>query len=195
MTTYIVSGLERSGTSLMMQILENGNFPILYTNDRKADENNPKGYFELESGKIILKLVNNEFDPGDYGNKCIKITSYGLDYLPKGDYKVIYMDRDLREVLKSQNKMLKDRYKRSISDERMLGVLNKMNNLALDVLRGRIDIDYITVSYRNLMLNPVEEINMISKFLEFDISDGIKSIDESLWRNRYDRLDSNDNNN
>ena len=54
---YIVSGLERSGTSMMMQILRSGGLPTAFDESRKPDVNNPKGYYELEGGKIINKLM------------------------------------------------------------------------------------------------------------------------------------------
>jgi len=63
---YIVSGLERSGTSLMMQILKASGIPVAYDETRKKDKNNPKGYFELEDGKIIDKLKNHIFPFDDY---------------------------------------------------------------------------------------------------------------------------------
>ena len=60
-TNYIVSGLERSGTSMLMQILKAGNIPISFDKFRKPDDNNPRGYFELEGGKIINKLIPINF--------------------------------------------------------------------------------------------------------------------------------------
>ncbi len=89
-TNYIVSGLERSGTSMLMQILKAGNLPIAFDNSRPADENNPKGYYELEGGKIINKLMNKSFPLDSYKGKFIKITAYGLKFLPPGKYKIIY---------------------------------------------------------------------------------------------------------
>lgn len=55
---YIVSGLECSGTSLMMQVLRKGGLPVTYDDWRVADENNPCGYYELEGGKLINRLMN-----------------------------------------------------------------------------------------------------------------------------------------
>ena len=64
---YIVSGLERSGTSMLMQILEASGAPMAFdTVSRPPDENNPKGYFELEGGKIINKLMDKDFSFSDY---------------------------------------------------------------------------------------------------------------------------------
>ena len=74
---YIVSGLERSGTSMLMQILKAGSVPISYDKSRKPDENNPKGYFELEGGKIINKLIDSDFPLDRFKGEFIKITAFG----------------------------------------------------------------------------------------------------------------------
>ena len=53
-TITVVSGLPRSGTSMMMKMLEAGGMQILTDNLRTADENNPKGYYEYERVKITF---------------------------------------------------------------------------------------------------------------------------------------------
>ena len=70
---YIVSGLERSGTSMLMQILLAGGVPVFFDRSRPIDENNPKGYYELEGGKIINKLMDGTFPLHEYKGKFIKI--------------------------------------------------------------------------------------------------------------------------
>ena len=69
---YVVSGLERSGTSMLMQILKAGELPVSFDKSRKPDDNNPKGYYELEGGKIINKLMEGSFPIGDFKGKVIK---------------------------------------------------------------------------------------------------------------------------
>ena len=102
---YIVSGLERSGTSMMMQMLAKANIPVSSDKKRQADENNPKGYYELEGGKIINKLMDGSFDFDQYKGSFIKITCYGLKYIPEGNYKIIYSERNIEEILDSMEKM------------------------------------------------------------------------------------------
>ena len=105
---FIVSGLERSGTSMLMQILEAGGVPMAFdTASRPPDDNNPKGYFELEGGKVINKLIDNTFTLTDYQGQFIKITAYGLKFLPPGNYKVVYSQRNIDEILDSMEKMAK----------------------------------------------------------------------------------------
>ncbi len=75
---YIVSGLERSGTSMLMQILHAGGVPMAFDNStRPPDDSNPKGYFELEGGKIINKLMKETFPFEKFKGQFIKITAYG----------------------------------------------------------------------------------------------------------------------
>src|ERR1700736_1154085 len=103
----IVSGLPRSGTSLMMQMLDAGGLPVLADGKRKADADNPKGYLEWERIKQLPK------DPSliaEAEGKAVKIISQLILSLPSGhEYRVVLMQRPLPEVLKSQEEMLRRR--------------------------------------------------------------------------------------
>ena len=104
-TVIIVSGLPRSGTSMMMKMLEAGGLKILTDNLREADANNPKGYYEFERVKQ-MKDGNLAWLPDAVG-KVVKIVTGLIIYLPSDyKYKIIFMKRDLNEVLSSQKKML-----------------------------------------------------------------------------------------
>src|SRR2546428_444309 len=99
----IVSGLPRSGTSLMMQMLAAGGMSILSDGERQADLDNPRGYFEWERIKQLPK------EPGciaEAEGKVVKVISQLLLALPAGhEYRVIFMQRPLAEVLASQERM------------------------------------------------------------------------------------------
>src|ERR1700704_3311791 len=103
----IVSGLPRSGTSLMMQMLDAGGLPVLSDGERKADTDNPKGYLEWERIKQLPK------DPtliAEAEGKAVKVISQLILSLPEGhQYQIILMQRPLPEVLKSQDEMLRRR--------------------------------------------------------------------------------------
>src|SRR5262249_33021607 len=102
----VVSGLPRSGTSMAMKMLDAGGVPTLTDGIRAADDSNPKGYFELERVKELDKNGDSAWLAGARG-KAVKIISFLLTYVPESyDYQVIFMDRDIDEVLASQNKML-----------------------------------------------------------------------------------------
>ena len=116
----IVSGLPRSGTSMMMKMLEAGGIPALTDAIRAADGDNPKGYYEFERVK--------QMDKGDTAwmtsaqGKAVKVISALLQHLPADyEYRVIFVRRNLNEVLASQRKMLinRDEDKNTVDDEEM----------------------------------------------------------------------------
>ena len=145
---YIVSGLERSGTSLMMQMLEQGGLPTAFDESRPADKHNPRGYFELAGGKIINQLIDGIFDMQVYKGQVIKVTAYGLKYLPTARYKVMYMMRDINEVLQSMQKMGAEM---DTGKDKLLFM--KLNNFSIKLMRSRHDIEYITVNYHDLIVD------------------------------------------
>jgi hypothetical protein len=182
---YIVSGLERSGTSMLMQILDSGGIPSEFDQDsRPPDDDNPRGYFELEGGKIINKLMNKEFSFESYKGRFIKITAYGLKFLPEGDYKIIYSQRNIEEILDSMEKMAK------IQDENREDtriVFTKLNDMIMSQIKERKDIDVLFVSYNEIVTNPKENVTKIFNFLdssEFDLESMIAAVDQSLYRKR-----------
>ena len=183
-TNYIVSGLERSGTSLIMQILQAGNVPIAFDIKRQSDENNPKGYYELEGGKIINKLMDKTFPLEKYRGKFIKITAYGLKYLPSGNYKIIYTERNMEEILDSMEKMTG---KKDENREETKDVFTKLNNMIKKLITNRKDTEVLFINYNEIISNPEQNIEKIAKFLGLSdkcLDEMIKSIDKSLYRQR-----------
>lgn len=181
---YIVSGLERSGTSMMMQILRAGGVPIEFDYLRKPDENNPKGYFELEGGKIINKLMDGTFPMNKYKGRFIKITAFGLKYLPQGKYKIIYMERNLDEVLDSMEKMarIKDEDRKETKES-----FRKLNEMVKSEIQCRDDTDVLLVNYNEVLKHPESSINKICGFIESsDINEQemVEAVDKRLYRQR-----------
>jgi hypothetical protein len=178
---YIVSGLERSGTSLMMQILENACLNVCYDFSRKPDVHNPNGYYELFDGKIIYELLNEKFDEDIYDDKIIKITAYGLHMLKETNHKVIYMIRDLDEVIDSQEKMINNRIYKDRNN--VYDLLNKLNNETIDLLRKN-NIQHVIIDYNAMINNPKKELRKLGDFLGKDVTHCYHVIDKSLYRNR-----------
>jgi hypothetical protein len=181
---YIVSGLERSGTSMMMQMLHAGGIPVTSDNLRKPDENNPKGYYELEGGKIINKLMNRSFSFDEHKGEFVKITAYGLKYLPSGNYKIIYMERNIEEILDSMEKMvgLKDENR----DETRKSFL-KLNQIIKNFIANRNDVKVLYVNYNEMISNPEHSIRIIASFLNLsdaNLDKMVQSIDKKLYRQR-----------
>ena len=107
----IVSGLPRSGTSMLMKMLEAGGVEIASDGLRTADDDNPKGYYEMEKVKDLDKDKDKSWLKELQG-RAIKIISYLLRDLPdNNNYKVIFVERNLEEMIASQNKMLVNRGK------------------------------------------------------------------------------------
>ena len=180
MTNYIVSGLERSGTSMMMQILNRAGVPIAYDNSRKPDENNELGYYELYEGKIIDNIKNIDFD--DYKEKFIKVTSIGLEFLPEDGrkYKIIFMVRDIEEIIESSKKFSGKFEEYSYMKE----ILRKLMYKLIDDMNNRKDIEYVLINHHSLIECPEQEILKVNDLLGLDVSDGIKAIKKDMWHCR-----------
>jgi hypothetical protein len=181
---YIISGLERSGTSMLMQILLAGGVPVVFDSSRSVDENNPKGYYEIEGGKIINKLMDGTFPLHEYKGKFIKITSYGLKYLPSGNYKIIYSERNIEEILDSMEKManIKDNTREETKESFI-----KLNNMIKNLLGNREDIEVLLVNYNDILSNPSTNIERIHDFLDLadiDLERMIDTVDKKLYRQR-----------
>jgi len=181
---YIVSGLERSGTSMMMQILRSGGLPTAFDDSRKPDVNNPKGYYELEGGKIINKLMEKSFPMEEYEGRFIKITAFGLSFLPQGSYKIIYMERNLDEILDSMERMAK------ISDETREETkesFKKLNEKIKNDIKYRDDVDVLFVNYNEMLEIPEENVKRVCNFLNlYDAAVNAMAgvIDTRLYRQR-----------
>ncbi len=181
---YIVSGIERSGTSMLMQILHAGGVPIASDSSRPPNNHNPKGYYELEGGKVINRLIDGTFPLEDFRGRFVKITAYGLKFLPLGKYKIIYSERNIEEVLDSMEKMA------GIKDESRLKTKEafiKLNRLIKRKIIEREDIDILFLNYNEILLDPKTHIKNIPEFLdlpEADLDNMIKTIDANLYRQR-----------
>lgn len=121
----IVTGLPRSGTSMMMQMLNAAGLHPLTDQLRQADEDNPRGYFELEAA---TRLRDNPEWVADAQGKLIKVVAQLVPWLPQGvPYRVVFMQRDIDEVLSSQRKMLQRQGKQgsTLPDDRMKNVFQR----------------------------------------------------------------------
>src|SRR6185295_19577449 len=130
----VVSGLPRSGTSMMMNMLAAGGLEILADGERVADIDNPKGYFELERIKNLEKEADKSYLRAARG-KAVKVISFLIKDLPdENDYRIVFMRRDLDEVLASQQKMI-DRLASADSDADAAAMKEAFRN---DIARVRV---------------------------------------------------------
>jgi hypothetical protein len=182
----IVSGLPRSGTSLMMQMLVAGGMPPLSDGERRADTDNPRGYLEWER---IKTLPNDPSCIAEGEGKVVKVISRLLLSLPAGhEYKIIFMQRPLPEVLASQDQMLRRRgnYKEATDPAAISAAFEKHLREVYAWLEGKSYVQAIHVQYHEVLSKPKEVAQQLAQFLEItlDIEAMIEQVDASLYRNR-----------
>jgi hypothetical protein len=190
----IVSGLPRSGTSMMMKMLDSGNMPLLTDEIRKADEDNPKGYYEYEK---VKKLEDDNSWLGLARGKTIKIVSpilYHLKFDSGYTYKIIFMLRDLDEILASQKKMAE----RLNTDEEKIrdNILKNEYSSHLEEIENWMEqqenIDLLPVQYTDVLENPLAVAEGIHDFLGtgLDIQKMAAAADSSLYRQRAETVNN-----
>jgi len=183
----VVSGLPRSGTSMTMKMLEAGGKTLIMDGVRTADEDNPKGYFEDERVKDLNKEQDKQWLLEARG-KVIKIISFLLPDLPGSNrYKVLFMRRNIDEVLASQAKMLARRGESSeTSDERMKELYEDHLRKVSHLIAHRPELETIDVSYKGVLDDPRGESERIRQFLgeDLDVDKMVSVVDERLYRNR-----------
>src|SRR5208282_1868741 len=182
----IVSGLPRSGTSLMMQMLDAGGLPVLSDGERKADADNPKGYLEWER---IKQLPKEPSLIGEAEGKVVKVISQLILSLPLGhDYRIVFMQRPLPEVLKSQDEMLRRRgaadsnTDTSAIEEAFQRHLIEVNKW----LAGKANMRVARVHYHRVLREPKAVAEEMAAFLQvpLDIAAMVRQVDGNLYRNR-----------
>jgi len=180
----IVSGLPRSGTSLMMQMLARAGVAVLTDNIRTADTDNPRGYYEFER---VKKLKDDaSWVPGARG-KAVKMVSQLLFDLPRSEsYRVIFMERDFDEMLTSQEKMLERRKREAAPREDIKRAFVKHLERLRDWLGEQPHIKVLYVKYSDLLAQPEAEAERVREFLggRADPQAMASAVDSSLYRNR-----------
>ena len=182
----LVSGLPRSGTSMMMQILEAGGIELLVDHIRKADEDNPKGYYELERIKRLDK--DSSCMDNAYG-KAVKVISMLLNQLPLDKkYKIIFITRKMDEVLASQNKMLRRRGQpqNRVDDHVMAKKFNEHLKKISKWLNKQNNMETIYINYNDVIANPIKQAKKINQFLGnmLKINKMVNVVDHFLYRQR-----------
>jgi hypothetical protein len=184
----IVSGLPRSGTSLMMQLVKAGGMEIVTDHIRTADVDNPRGYHEFERVKNLKE--DSSWLPEIRG-KAIKIVSKLLYELPANEsYRIIFMERDLDEVLASQEKMLARRGQPSAARSDIFAAFS-MHLIGLHAwLASQGNIVLLRVAYADVLARPNPELLRINTFLgeRLDVAAAARAIDSSLYRNHGNSL-------
>jgi hypothetical protein len=168
-TVFVVSGLPRSGTSMMMRMLAEGGAPLLVDEQRVADSDNPRGYFELEAVKGTARDAS--WVAGATG-KCVKVISTLLPHLPADrNYRVLLMRRNLDQVVRSQRAMLErlgttpEGEDDSVARQSQLEHLVELESWMSSARHMKV----LGVSYERVLAQPEKEIERILGFLELDL--------------------------
>ncbi|MFN2186304.1 MAG: sulfotransferase [Anaerolineae bacterium] len=182
----IVSGLPRSGTSMMMKMLEAGGMPLLTDGIRTPDEDNPKGYYEFER---VKQIEHDRAWLEDARGKAVKMIAALLKHLPpQYQYEVIFMKRNVAEVLASQRRMLDRRGEAAdtVPDERMAELFEKHVEQVEDWLAKQLNIAVLYVDHGDVLQDPRGEAQRISDFLSCTLhpQDMAAVVDRSLYRQR-----------
>lgn len=182
----VVTGLPRSGTSMLMQMLAGGGVPILSDGARQADEDNPHGYFEFEPVKQLLRNSEWLFEAR---GKAVKIVAPLIGALPPGlACRVILCERNLEEVLDSQERMLERRGQPAAPEHRELLKQEYTNTIARvkAMLRRRPDTGLLVIEYASTIADPARTAARVSEFLGggLDVAKMAAAVDPALHHNR-----------
>ena len=181
----IVSGLPRSGTSLMMQMLAAGGMPLLTDSERQPDVDNPRGYCEWEPIRLLPKEPHR-IDAAE--GKAVKIISQLLLSVPRGrSYKLIFMERPLPEGLASPDEMLKRRGSvQSVDPALLTSAFRDHMKEIIAWLEQREDIPVCRTGYRKVLSDPMSSAKIVRDFLALDLNVEAMAlqVDPSLYRNR-----------
>jgi hypothetical protein len=182
----IVSGLPRSGTSMMMRMLDKGGMAVIVDNIRKADEDNPLGYYEFEPVKKTKEDASWLAGSAGKGVKMVYRLMYDLPAAQR--YRVLFMRRNIDEVLKSQEIMLERKGKGGggMSDEQFKKMFLAEIDKCLSWMRDQPNFQFIEVDYNVMLSQALPQIAAINRFLGGGLDEQAMAdvIDPGLWRNR-----------
>lgn len=182
----VVSGLPRSGTSLMMQMLAAGGMPALTDGQRQADSDNPRGYFEWERIKLLPQQPD---DIAEAEGKVVKVISQLLFALPAGrEYRIIFMQRPLAEVVASQAEMIRRRGTTgaALAPAALVAGLGAHLNQVNAWLRDKVNMSVYRVEHHDVLREPLCVSESIQQFLNLplDVVAMSQQIDAALYRQR-----------
>ncbi|MFQ5526276.1 MAG: sulfotransferase [Thermoanaerobaculia bacterium] len=187
----VVSGLPRSGTSMAMKMLDAGGLPLVQDGARTADEDNPKGYYEDERVMSLHDMEDKSWLRACRG-KGIKIVSNLLRALPaNNNYQVLFVRRDISEILASQAKMLERRGEDSATeDDRMRELFESDVWRAQYLLRRQPQFEWTELHYREVLADPEGQARKMREFLgaDLEIEKMAAVVDPDLYRNRAGEL-------
>jgi len=170
----------------MMKMLAEGGMPVITDELRRADVDNPNGYFEFETVRQMSAGDVSWLEKA--GGKAVKIISALLEYLPSSYfYKIIFLERDIQEILASQHKMLANRdEKPTANDAEIERQIQQHLSVMKPWLVRQPNMEVLFVNYNTLMTKPEPFCEQVSEFLDLPLNQkrmlGVP--DKQLYRNR-----------
>lgn len=191
---YIITGIPRSGTSMMMQILERGGVNVLKDDRaRTPDYHNPHGYYEIH--RVQDYVINaNRLKEMDDNYQAVKIFAGYLDYLPhrwRERIKIIWMGRDPDCIKRSHNKLMIYQAPEWMRDHGDNIVRDFWEAWGDDIRRARTQLhsfnDHIAIGYEETLKDPLGTTTRLKDFLglpEFNADKAALAVDPACWRNK-----------
>lgn len=184
----VVSGLPRSGTSMMMRMLVAGGVAPVTDGVRAADDSNPAGYFEFEPVKGLDRNGDPTWLPAARG-KAVKIISFLLTWLPEDhNYLVIFLHRHPDEIIASQQAMLRARGEPVSPDDAERSRALFAGHLAQveRFMAGRACFQVLPLRYDQILAAPGAAATQVARFLGRSLDTGamVRSVEPQLYRNR-----------
>ena len=186
----VVSGLPRSGTSMMMKMLSAAGLPIVTDEVRSADDDNPKGYFEYDK---TTQLRSDSSWICDARGKVVKIVAQLIPELPietedkPVQYRVVFMERDLDEVLASQHTMLNQQGRKgaNLEPSRLAGVFKDQLQKVHHFIQER-NIPCLVVRHAHAIQEPSSVAESVNNFIggSLDVDAMAAVVDPTLYRER-----------
>lgn len=182
----VVSGLPRSGTSMMMQMLKAGGIPVLTDDIRKPNEDNPKGYLEFEN---VKNLKNDPSFLSNAEGRVVKIISELLPWLPaEHHYKIVFMERELDEVISSQRKMVlrRDGSGEGIDENLLKSLFHKHLIHIKNWITQQNNMESIYINYQQAVSEPEAVSTRLQRYLDSDLKTRQMAavVDRKLYRQR-----------
>lgn len=180
----VVSGLPRSGTSLMMQMLHAGGLPPVTDERRPPDASNPRGYYEDER---VKRLRSDSTWLAEAEGHAVKVIAQLLPYLPgETEYRVLFMERDLDEVLRSQGRMLERLGRHAANPNALRSTFQQQVERTKAWIAHRAGVAVLYVPYAAVILGPLGQAERVAAFLGLglDTAAMAEAVDASLYRER-----------
>jgi len=180
----IVSGLPRSGTSLMMQMIDQGGIEAVTDNIRTPDRDNPRGYYEFE---VVKKIKEDASWLPETRGKVFKMVSQLLyDLPPSESYRIVFMRRDFDEMLLSQEKMLERLGRPAAPRDEIKRAFTRHLDQLFAWLEKQPNMKTLFVHYQDVVADPLEQARKVAAFLDgrVDAEKMAAAVDPALYRNR-----------